>query len=728
VFKTLKAVLRDANRRTAQFFYGSWPWGMAVAFVCLAALLTILGHQVMFGLGPLLDPILTIFFGFLLVFLSAALFDLILTLLTAPPRRLVVVFAGAAALIVGTLSAIHAALWQAVVFAAGFLMLQLVFGGAAKHLWLSRHKLLPLLLFLAVLAVNAGFVFWLAYPGPEGEPFPQWQMRAEPMEDVADPGQKGPYSTAGFTYGSGVTDRYREFASGASYITDPVDASRFLPKLSGWRQRLRALYWGFDQTSFPVNGRVWYPEGQGPFPLVLMVHGNHAMERDSSAGYDYLGEFLASRGYIFVSVDQNFLNGSWSGSIGRENDARAWMLLKHLQQWQAWTNSEEHRLADKVDMDNLALIGHSRGGEAAATAAAFNRLPYYPDNAAESFDFGFSIDTVVAIAPSDGQYKPANMLVPLENFNYLVLQGSLDSDVHLFMGQSPYQRLQFNDNTDYAKAAVFIHGANHGQFNTQWGRRDHLLPRGFVLNTRRIMEPELQRALAQTYIGAFLDACIHGEEQYLQLFRYPGTIEESGLGVQVITQYQDASWDVIADFSEGIDLSTTTRAGGEITAEGWTQWRQKNPRETSISAVDAQLAEFRWNTPEARFRMEFAEPIIVEEPESAVLAITAADARAPQENLQPLNFTIVLENDNGETMEMLLEEAGQMPLTKNRQLAKASFIESAFAGPYEVVPQTFLFDLNPAWEHEWRAVELRFDQSPQGKVWIERIGLLRKSW
>ena len=33
-----------------------------------------------------------------------------------------------------------------------------------------------------------------------------------------------------------------------------------------------------------------------------------------------------SRGYIAVSVDENFLNGG----IRTENDARGWMLLKHL--------------------------------------------------------------------------------------------------------------------------------------------------------------------------------------------------------------------------------------------------------------------------------------------------------------------------------------------------------------------------------------------------------------
>jgi ATP-dependent Lon protease len=58
----------------------------------------------------------------------------------------------------------------------------------------------------------------------------------------------------------------------------------------------------------PLNGRVWYPDGPGPFPLVLIVHGNHNMKDFSDPGYGYLGELLASRGYIFASIDENFID------------------------------------------------------------------------------------------------------------------------------------------------------------------------------------------------------------------------------------------------------------------------------------------------------------------------------------------------------------------------------------------------------------------------------------
>ena len=109
-----------------------------------------------------------------------------------------------------------------------------------------------------------------------------------------------------------------------AFNTATVDASKLIDL--GDQADSRNGYWGFTPEEFPLNGRVWYPDGYGPFPLVLVVHGNHNMKDFSDPGYDYLGELLASRGYILASIDMNFVNGG----IRQENDARGWLLLKHL--------------------------------------------------------------------------------------------------------------------------------------------------------------------------------------------------------------------------------------------------------------------------------------------------------------------------------------------------------------------------------------------------------------
>ena len=290
--------------------------------------------------------------------------------------------------------------------------------------------------------------------------------------DAPNPSQPGSYAVATLCYGSG-TDRHRpEYGDKVDIRTQSVDATPFVANLSGFKAWARKKYWGFEPNSFPLNARVWCPQGDGPFPLVLIVHGNHKMEEFSDPGYAYLGELLASRGFIAASIDQNFLNGSWAGDLGEENDARGWLLLKHLELWRNWNEQEDSPFHDRVDLANIALIGHSRGGEAIVHATAFNALKHDPDDAKVLFEFGFSIRTLIAIAPIDGQYEPLGRPVPVENVNYLVLQGSHDSDLQFFAGSRCYRRVAFTDGQYWMKAALYIHRANHGQFNTVWGEDD----------------------------------------------------------------------------------------------------------------------------------------------------------------------------------------------------------------------------------------------------------------
>jgi dienelactone hydrolase len=215
-----------------------------------------------------------------------------------------------------------------------------------------------------------------------------------------NPAERGTHKVNALFYGSGTDKQRKEFGDGVTIKTKTVDVSPFAT-IAAPQAKTRKDFWGFDLKKAPINGRVWYPDGAGPFPLVLIVHGNHNWREFSDPGYQYLGELLASRGFILASVDENFING-----LSAENDGRAWVLLKHLEAWKQFNESQDSPLKGKVDMSRIALMGHSRGGEAAALAATFNKLKYYPDNFKQEFKFNFAVKAVVAIAPVDGQYKP----------------------------------------------------------------------------------------------------------------------------------------------------------------------------------------------------------------------------------------------------------------------------------------------------------------------------------
>ena len=343
------------------------------------------------------------------------------------------------------------------------------------------------------------------------------------------------------------------------------------PRSRRQQQKHRKDFWGFDLKKAPINGRVWCPDGAGPFPLVLIVHGNHDFRKFSDPGYAYLGELLASRGFIMTSVDENFING-----LSGENDARAWLLLKHLEAWKRFNETVDGPFYHRVDMTNIAVMGHSRGGEAAALAATFNRLKSYPDDFKQEFNFNFAIKSVVAIAPVDGQYKPTGQFTPLENVNYLLIHGSHDGDVSTAMGLRQYERLRFTDDQPWFKAVFFMYRANHGQWNTVWGNKDGGPRSGRSLDLRALIDPEAQRQFAKVVISGFLEATLHQKREYVPMFRDHRTAGAWLPKTMYTTRFQESGYHALAEFDGDIDLTTGSAPGVVLAGDSLSTWNEND--------------------------------------------------------------------------------------------------------------------------------------------------------
>lgn len=387
-----------------------------------------------------------------------------------------------------------------------------------------------------------------------------------------NPAERGRYEVAAFTYGSGTDGRRRAFRDSVTVRTRSVNGTVFLRGLDRKAAKKRWKYWGFNAANLPINGRVWHPVGDGPFPLVLIVHGNHDMKEYSDPGYEYLGRHLASHGYVAVSVDQNFINGG----IRTENDARGWLLLKHIEAWQSIAADSASPLRGKVDLTRIALMGHSRGGEAVAVAAGFNRLSHYPDDARVRFDFGYDIRSVIAIAPVDGQYRPADRLPPLSGVNYFVVHGSHDADVSTFNGQRTYLRADVSD-SGLVKASLYVYRANHGQFNTVWGDND-VGPAGWLLNKRTLLSGDEQRRIGLVFFTGFLEMTLQGRREYEPMFRDYRTVGGWLPPTMYVSAFADGRELVLADFEEDVDVTTGSAEGVRIAAQGLATWREQAMR------------------------------------------------------------------------------------------------------------------------------------------------------
>jgi dipeptidyl aminopeptidase/acylaminoacyl peptidase len=125
---------------------------------------------------------------------------------------------------------------------------------------------------------------------------------------------------------------------------------------------------GVTETTVTVGGGEWalpgtlsIPKGEGPFPVVILVHGSGANDRDETIGpnkpFRDIAWGLASKGIAVLRYDKrNFVYGEKIKSLIKEptvkdetiDDATAAVALM--------------RNTDKIDKNRIYVLGHSLGG------------------------------------------------------------------------------------------------------------------------------------------------------------------------------------------------------------------------------------------------------------------------------------------------------------------------------------------------------------------------------
>jgi Chlorophyllase enzyme len=566
--------------------------------------------------------------------------------------------------------------------------------------------------------------------------------------DLPDPSRPGERRVLRLFYGSGTDRRRPEYGEHVDLRTRPVDGARFLEGWSGLDGWTRTRYWGFDAHAMPLDGRVFYPEGAGPFPLVLVVHGGHPMMDFSEPGYDYLCEHLASHGFICASVDENFLNGGalaeLAGGVSGENAARGWLLLEHLRAFRGFNEDAETPLHGKVDLGRVALVGHSKGGEAIAVAALWNRLPADPADATRRFDYGFGIRALIALSTTDKQYRPAGAGIALEGIDYLALQGSNDGDVESFQGAEQYDRVKLAgpDGGYHFKAAVYVHRANHGQWSTVWAQHDKTrIPKRLYFNRKPLLPAAAQEQVARAYATAFLSASLGADRRYLPFVEDPRAGRSWLPDTIYLARFEDSTRQYVARFDEDVDVTTTTLPGGRIRSENLTIWREQPAAAPSLwGAVENRAAYLGWDSTTGK-TASFA---VALPPglgarglgPGAALVFALADAHEPPNSKrrrglepsprQPIDLDVEVADGEGHAARLPLDHVRLLQAQLETSVWKAGL---RLDRRREIVFQTFAIPLSsfvaqsPGLDlGDLRAVRFVFDRTPEGVVVLDDLG------
>jgi dienelactone hydrolase len=204
----------------------------------------------------------------------------------------------------------------------------------------------------------------------------------------------------------------------------------------------------------------------GPRPLVLFLHGRHSYcydpltgddgwkwpcrgrfeEIPSQLGYDYIQQVLASQGFTTVSVRVNGINAQDYALNDGGAAARAFIVRRHLDHWVGLAT------AHQVDLSQVVLVGHSRGGEGVDRASL--QIP---------LSAPYRIAGQVLLAPTNfgtqtAAYIPTVTVLPYCDGDVIDLQGQRFTDSARDLAR---------DDTSL-KSSVLVMGANHNFFNTEW--------------------------------------------------------------------------------------------------------------------------------------------------------------------------------------------------------------------------------------------------------------------
>ena len=110
---------------------------------------------------------------------------------------------------------------------------------------------------------------------------------------------------------------------------------------------------------------LWRPEGDGPFPTVLMIHGGCWQTKIADRTLmDWIAGDLRRRGIAVWNIDYRGVDRDGGGYPGTYLD-----VAKEAQ------SLRDHAARLKLDIEPLIAIGHSAGGHLALWLAAQDKLP-----------------------------------------------------------------------------------------------------------------------------------------------------------------------------------------------------------------------------------------------------------------------------------------------------------------------------------------------------------------
>ncbi|MCL1936740.1 MAG: M20/M25/M40 family metallo-hydrolase [Defluviitaleaceae bacterium] len=271
----------------------------------------------------------------------------------------------------------------------------------------------------------------------------------------------------------------------------------------------------FGVLNAPLNGIIALPTVEEPSPLVMFFHGRSdvGLEEDFYSGFDYLVKQLAAEGFVALSISlQAAYHQEVDNTTGETTDIdyegeiqlTTQLFEEHLRQLVLGNNGEATahgvNLANRINFDEIHLIGHSRGGGHVAEIA-YRQLE----------QDSFQIASIMLLNPYINEQITTFADVPIG-----ILLSEFDADVNNHLGQTVFDDI-LNDGTHSSIVSlVYLRGGNHNSTNRSFDDDDRYDIFFTVIqqNEDRWITREQQETFVTKYVVSFLNVVSGASEPW----------------------------------------------------------------------------------------------------------------------------------------------------------------------------------------------------------------------
>jgi dienelactone hydrolase len=450
---------------------------------------------------------------------------------------------------------------------------------------------------------------------------------------------------------------------------------------------------------YALNGTLGIPEGDGPFPVVLLLHGRHpgchfvdsmtpspwpcpaGTETRFDQGFAYLAQALAEAGYLVLIPNMNAAYANAYGVTARNRtdlaEARSLqMLTAHLRQLRAAHQGESVNfpvpLRGIADLSQLAILGHSMGGGAAVLAARQTPASPAPGATHSPVDRARVAPKallLVSPTPSRSAERDPNAY-QLPDLPTGLIAGGCDRDIFDLSSLYYYETAAADLARRTPVAALLLPGANHNFFNAAvsqddyYRRPDHnslCSPQQSPLRLSRVD----QETFLVDYALAFLELTLdHGKPRqpdpdWLSLpFPAPRSGELFGVPVLTNISVPNAYRQILFEVNDAEFAPNQPTIIGDVKVEPCLAFQPCDQGVHRYPQFPAAL-QVTWDQAGGHLRFPLSSPFPMEDVDQLRLRVATIPTQA---SVAPSNFAIVLRDQPGQAVRV--EVPGAYPVLR----------------------------------------------------------------